>query len=110
MGSIIIAAVAGEIASSIALRLLNGTCLKPGTIGPKLRLTFSCPVAEIPARVRPWKELIAVRISNRPSSCPYLRTNLKSPSFASAPLLQKNTLPGPILWTSLRASSPCCGM
>ena len=50
----------------------------------------------MPASVRPWKELKAVRTSNRPSSWPNLRASLNSPSLASPPLLQKKHLPGPI--------------
>ena len=50
----------------------------------------------MPASVRPWNELMVVRISNRPSSWPNLRASLNSPSLASTPLLQKKHLPGPI--------------
>jgi hypothetical protein len=35
--------------------------------GPKPLRTFSCPVAAIVPRVRPWKEVVVVIMSVRPS-------------------------------------------
>ena len=61
-------AVCGVTAARIASRSLKGTCRKPDTIGSNPFFTFSCPVAAMPASVRPWKEFTAVMISNRPSS------------------------------------------
>ena len=42
----------------------------------------------------------AVMISKRPSSLPNFRASLYRPSLASAPLFEKNTLPGPARFTS----------
>jgi len=41
------------------------------------------------------------------SSWPNLRASLNRPSLASAPLLAKKHLPGPIKSTNARASRPC---
>jgi hypothetical protein len=83
MPSMRIAAVFGPTAAAAAARSLNGTCENPGTIGWKPFLILSCPVAAIAARLRPWKELIAVMTSYRPSSWPAARASLKRPSLAS---------------------------
>ena len=51
------------------------------------------PVAASVASVRPWKESIIVMISFRPVAEPYFRASLIIASLASAPLLQKKTVP-----------------
>ncbi len=107
MPSISTAMVFGVIAASIAARSLNATWTKPGSSGSKPCLILSCPVAVSVAIVRPWKEFFAVMISKRPESCPALRASLISASLASAPLLQKKTLPGPVSSTIRCASRPC---
>jgi hypothetical protein len=44
------------------------------------------------ANVRPWKEPVVARISNRPPcAAPQRRASFIAASFASAPLLQRNT-------------------
>ena len=63
--------------------------LKPDGSGANPFLTLSCPVAVNVARVLPWNEPFVVIISPLPV---YLRASFIAPSFASAPLLAKNTL------------------
>ena len=54
IGSSKIATVPGSrTATRSASSSLNGTCRNPATIGSKPFFTFSCPVAAIPASVRP---------------------------------------------------------
>ena len=82
-----------ETAASSAAKLLNGTCLKPGTSGSKPLRYLARPVSASVASVRPWNELSIEMISLRPVALPYFRANLLMPSLASAPELQKNTTP-----------------
>jgi hypothetical protein len=78
--------------------------------GSKPLFIFACPVAEMVARVLPWKELFAVIISNL--VCPgislkYFRASFMAASLASAPELQKNTLSAKEFSTSSFASFIC---
>ena len=93
---------------------LNGTWEKPCSSGSKKRCTFSWPVAETVAMVRPWKESAAVMMSyrsGRPNvSRLYFRASLMAASFASAPLLQKKARSAKEWLQSSSASSICCGI
>ncbi len=110
IGSSRMPAVCGVRTASTLARSLKVAFRKPGVAGSKPFFTFSCPVAAMPARVRPWKESWNVTTSKRPPgrvSWPNLRASLNRPSFASAPLLQKNTRPNfPMSRTMRSASSP----
>ena len=83
----------------------RGTRMKPSTSGPKPCCTFSLPVAESVAMLRPWNAFSYTTISGRsmPRSCPYLRASLSAPSLASRPVQQKNTLVMPDSSTSVAA-------
>ena len=61
------------------------------------------------ASVLPWKELRTVMTLCAPLrwSLPYLRASFTAPSFASTPLLAKNTLSMQLFSTSICASSSC---
>ena len=85
---------------------LSGTRMKPSTSGPKPFCTFSLPVAERVAMLRPWKAFSYTTISGRsmPRSWPYLRASLIAASLASRPVQQKKALVRPDNSTSLAAS------
>ena len=104
------AAVVPSMAADTAFRSLNGTYLKPGTIGSKPAWYFGCAVAVSAAYVRPWKPPSMVMIVDRPAAWPWTRASLMAASLASAPLLQKNALPPNARSESNWANSPCGSM
>ncbi len=77
---------------------MSGTFTKPGTFGSNSGSKAGLPEADMVASVRPWKAPCVVTISYAPPRCfaPHLRASLIAPSFASAPLLQKNTASSPL--------------
>ena len=113
MGSSKMAAVLrGDSAASTEVQIVETWPLgQTGALPGQTPLrTFSCPVAAMPASVLPWNEswkvmhLEAVRRAVRQvaEAC---RASLNSPSFASAPLLQKEA-PSRDVQPVRRSSSP----
>ena len=66
------------------------TASKPGTSGANGACLLSCGVAESAPNVRPWKPPWST--TKRPPGR-RLRASFRAASLASAPELQKNTLP-----------------
>ena len=66
------------------------TASKPGTSGANGACLVSCGVAESAPNVRPWKPPCST--TKRPPGR-RLRASFSAASLASAPELQKNTLP-----------------
>ena len=64
-------------------------CTKPGIKGAKGAWYFSCHVADSEPNERPWnpseKETISIFLPDESTCLPYLRANLRAPSFASVP-------------------------
>ena len=76
--------------------------MKPGTSGANGACLASCGVADSAPYVRPWNALWATMMSPRGRA---LRTSLIAASLASAPELQKNTMPPSDREASRAASS-----
>src|SRR4030043_255191 len=107
MGSHMIAQVFESTAFLRASRSSKGTYLNPGIRGEYPLWYFSCAVAVNVARVLPWKERSMVMTSYRSPpifSLENLRASFNAPSFASAPLLQKNTLSAKECWQRREAN------
>ena len=94
MGSIITATVLSVTSFLTDSKSFNSAFGKPATCGANIVSHPGFPEALIVANVRPWKLCSKVIISKAPFLliCPHLRASLMAPSFASAPLLAKNTL------------------
>ena len=79
-------------------KLLYSAKKTSGISGVKSSLYLGCPVTLRAPSVLPWKEFAKAIIFVAPFLLflPNMRASFNAPSFASAPLFQKNTLSNPV--------------
>src|SRR3954470_4378276 len=102
MTSQITAAVSSLTAAARAAGSSRGTASKPGTSGAKGACLASCGVADSAPIVRPWKPPSS---TTKPPPARWRRHSLSAHSTASAPELQRKTLP-----PSERSASRCASL